>query len=143
MMACRESIAAAAMAWVGTPYHHHARLRGVGVDCAQLLAAVYSEVGLVPALDLGDYPVQWHLHRDEEAFLAWLVRCGATRRHEPPAVGDVGVWRYGRAFSHGGIVVEAGDDPLIAHAYIGRGVVLTRLSEQPLGGREHQFWGLL
>ena len=29
-----------AMDWVGTPYHHQARVKKVGVDCAQLVAGV-------------------------------------------------------------------------------------------------------
>ena len=134
-----------ARSWLGTPYHHHGRVRGAGVDCAQLLAAAYGDVGLVPVLDLGNYPVQWHLHRGDEVFLGWLQRAGAApvQASAQPQAGDVGVWRYGRAYSHGGIVVAGGADPLIVHAYIGRGVVLSRASDEPLAGREHQYWSVL
>lgn len=32
----RAAVAQEALAWLGTPYHHHARIKGVGVDCAQI-----------------------------------------------------------------------------------------------------------
>lgn len=38
---------AEAMTWLGTPYHHQGRVKGVGVDCATLLCEVYKEVGLM------------------------------------------------------------------------------------------------
>jgi NlpC/P60 family putative phage cell wall peptidase len=36
----------AARTWLGTPYHHQGRLKGVGVDCAGLLVGVTRELGL-------------------------------------------------------------------------------------------------
>jgi hypothetical protein len=62
---------------MGTPYHHHARIKGVGVDCAQLLCGVYEAAGLVPHIETGHYPHDWHLHRGEELFAGWLDRVGA------------------------------------------------------------------
>ena len=142
--AVRQLVAAEARSWLGTPYHHHGRVRGVGVDCAQLLAAVYEAVGLVSHQELGNYPPQWHLHRGAERFLEELQRCGA-RPVQAPAVGDVGVWRYGRAFSHGGVVVGqgAGGVPLIVHAYIQRGVVLSLATDEPLAGHDCQYWSVI
>ncbi len=137
--AAADAVAREAMSWLGTPYHHHGRVKGAGVDCAQILAAVYEEAGLVPHLDLGQYAPQWHLHRSEELYLGWLAKVGA-RRVEAPIKGDVGVWRFGRTFSHGGIFVE---DDLVVHSYIGKGVILTRLREEPLVGRDAQFWRLV
>ena len=43
----RQSIVAEALSWEGTPYHHHGRIKGVGVDCAMILAEVYHAVGLL------------------------------------------------------------------------------------------------
>lgn len=138
----RRHIAAEARTWLGTPYHHHARVKGVGVDCAQLLAAVFEVAGVIPHLDLGNYATQWHLHHGDELFLQWLQRCGARplAEGEAPQLGDIGVWRYGRTHSHGGIVVEAGPDPLIVHAYIRRKVITTRVSEAPLAGAPVCYW---
>ena len=38
--ASRAAVVAEAIAWLGTPYHHRARIKGVGVDCAQLALGV-------------------------------------------------------------------------------------------------------
>jgi len=142
----RRRVVVEARSWLGTPYHHHGRIKQVGVDCAQILAAVFETVGLVPHLELGQYSTQWHLHRGEETYLQWLRDVGA-REVQPdvqtPAPGDVGVWKFGRTFSHGGIVIDGGSDPLVVHAYIGRGVILSRASESPLAGRPGSYWSII
>lgn len=49
-------VVAEARAWLDTPYHHQARLRGVGVDCAGLVIGVARALGVVPpAFDVGGY----------------------------------------------------------------------------------------
>lgn len=138
----RSAVVAEARTWLGTPYHHHGRVKGVGVDCGQLLAAVFAAAGVIAPVDLGNYATQWHLHRSEELFLQWLQRCGAQPlpAGAAPQPGDIGVWHYGRTHSHGGIVVEAGPDPLVVHAYIRRRVIPTRLSEAPLAGVPVAWW---
>ncbi len=40
----RERIVAAARGWIGTPYRHQGRLKGVGCDCLGLLVGVWREV---------------------------------------------------------------------------------------------------
>jgi cell wall-associated NlpC family hydrolase len=138
-MSAREAVVAEALSWLGTPYHHHGRVKGVGVDCAMLLAEVYERCGLIERVEPGFYPVDWHFHRDEEAFVGWLARVGA-RQVDAPQLGDVAVFKYGRAYSHGGIVVPGG----CAHAFMRAGrVMTTRLDEEPLLGRPTQFWSLL
>jgi NlpC/P60 family putative phage cell wall peptidase len=137
--ATRQAVVAEALTWLGTPYHHHARVKGVGVDCAQLLCAVYEACGLVPHIDPGNYAHDWHLHRGEEVFIGWLEKVGA-REVSVPAPGDVAVFRYGRAYSHGAVVVNDKDPMAVVHAYLGRGVVRSRLDEEPLQGRAVRFW---
>ncbi|HYL49488.1 MAG TPA: hypothetical protein VET84_09005 [Stellaceae bacterium] len=39
----------------------------------------------------------------------------------PILPGDIALWRFGRCFSHGAIVIEW---PVVIHAYLGRGCVL-------------------
>ncbi len=34
-----------ALTWLGTPYHHQGRIKGVGVDCGTLICEVYEKVG--------------------------------------------------------------------------------------------------
>jgi NlpC/P60 family putative phage cell wall peptidase len=58
-------VVAEARRWVGTPYQHQARLRGVGVDCAGLVIEVARTLGLldVQYADYGQTPHQGMLRR--------------------------------------------------------------------------------
>ena len=121
----RVAVVAEARTWLRTPYHHAARLKGVGVDCAMFLAEVYAAVGLVPRIEPEPYPPDWHLHRGEERFKAWLNRYAV--RVDSPLPGDVAMYRFGRAASHGAIVIAW---PRIIHARIGAGVELADVLPQ-------------
>lgn len=145
----RAAVLQEAGAWLGTPYRHHARVQGAGVDCAQLLVAVFSHCGLVPAVDLGNYPTDWHLHHTEERFLGWLHELGARRLPdgELPKPGDVAVFKFGLCYSHGAIVevapqADLAEPGMVIHSYIRRRVQRTRLSEAPLHGVPVQYWSL-
>lgn len=116
----RAAVVAGARAWLGTAYHHGARLKDVGVDCIQLLAAVYETAGVIPAVEIPYYPIDWNLHRDAERYMEGLLRFGREIAG-PPLPGDVAIWKFGRCFAHGAIVVEW---PVIIHAHMGTGCVL-------------------
>ena len=137
----RAAVADEALSWIGTNYHAHSRIKGVGVDCAQLLIGVFSACGLVPKIETGHYPIEWHLHRNEEIFSGWLAKyailvAGLPR---PPRLGDIFLFRFGRTFSHGSIYIGEGE---LVHAYVGRGVILSKFTEEPLDGRASQHWSL-
>ena len=70
----REKVIQEARTWLSTPYHHHAAIKGVGVDCAQILIEVYAAAGVVEKVDVGDYPHDWHMHRSEEKYLWWIKK---------------------------------------------------------------------
>ena len=116
----RERVVAEALSWLGTPYAHRQRLRGVGVDCAQLPLAVYEACGLIADAEVQPYAAQWHLHRGEELYLAYVQALGG-REVAAPEPGDLVLWRYGRTFSHGAILVAPAR---VVHAVRGQGVVL-------------------
>jgi len=42
----QEQIVNQARTWLGTPFHHQARLKGVGCDCLGLVVGVVDELGL-------------------------------------------------------------------------------------------------
>jgi NlpC/P60 family putative phage cell wall peptidase len=110
----RAAVVAAAREWIGTPYHHAADVKGVGVDCAMLLVRVYCDLGLCPPFDPRPYTRDWFLHRDEERYLGFLLE--RSRQVATPGDGDVVLFRMGRCFAHGAIVVKA--EPLtIVHAF--------------------------
>ena len=132
----RANVVSEAMTWLRTPYHHRARVKGAGVDCAQILIAVYAAVGLIDEFDTGDYPPDWMMHRSEERYLSFVLD-----RAEPvaePLPGDVALYKVGRCFAHAGIVVEW---PTIIHASnIDRAVVLADGTQGWLAGRDIKFW---
>lgn len=108
----RAAVLAEAQRWLRTPWRHGARVRGAGVDCARLLQAVYVGAGIVADFPLDAYPPDWMLHRDEERFLA--IVAAHMDEVASPLPGDVALWKYGRTYSHGAIVV---DWPRVIHAH--------------------------
>ncbi len=119
----RQAVVAEALSWLGTPYAHRQRLKGVGVDCAQLPLAVYAAAGVIGEADVGAYAAQWHLHRGEELYLRHLQALGGREIARGEALaGDFAIWRYGRTFSHGAILVGQGAQ--VVHACRGLGVLL-------------------
>ncbi len=86
-----------------------------------------------------EYSVQWHLHRSEELYLREIGRF-VREIAGPPLPADFVVFRFGRTYSHGGIVI---DWPIIIHAYIPHGVMLSdALRDGELLGRQHKFFEL-
>lgn len=134
----RAAVLAEAMTWIRTPWHHAARVKGAGVDCAQFLIAVYVAAGLIDDFSPDSYPPDWHLHRDEQRFMNNLMRY--TERVDSPLPGDVAMFQYGRHAAHGSLVIEP-DAPTIIHAWRDEGMVtITDLSTNPLRGRLAGFY---
>jgi len=52
----RLAVVDAARAYIGTPYHQNAMLKGIGVDCATLLALSFQDAGV-------RHPDGWHENR--------------------------------------------------------------------------------
>jgi hypothetical protein len=98
----RRAVVAEARTWLRTPYHHMGRVKGAGVDCATLLAEVYTRASVVPAQEIPFYPPDWHLHRNAERYLDFIL-AHACEIDDLPAPGDVAMWRFGKCFSHGAI----------------------------------------
>src|ERR1700736_1822431 len=128
----RGCVVAEAVSWLRTPYHHMARVKGAGADCLTLLAEVYEKAGVIPHVEVPFYPPDWNLHHDAERYLEGVTRyareipyCadnaplgvrvsgGAALRREPQP-GDVAVFKFGRCFAHGAIVLGW---PRLIHAW--------------------------
>lgn len=96
MSPIRQAIIAEALSWEGTPYHAHACVKGVGVDCAMLLAGVAKGVGLLdPLWQAPPYSAEWHCHQREEALLTVLrdLRCQELDSLETAQPGDIVAFR--------------------------------------------------
>lgn len=132
----RAAIVAEAMSWMGTPFHHAARVKGAGVDCAQLLIAVYAGAGLIEAFPVPHYPSDWAVHRDEPRFLQTMLEY--CRPVDPPSPGDLALFQYGRTPSHGGIWLPGNR---LLHAWIDEGrVTISDLPGSPLEARLHGYF---
>ena len=141
----RAAVVAEARSWIGTPYHHAADIKGVGVDCAMILVRVFCDLGLVEPFDPRPYTRDWMLHRDDERYLGFLL--ARAREVNEPGAGDVVLFRFGRCFAHGGIVIAR--TPLtIVHAFAPARVVLeeevgrnAELAERLGRARFASYWG--
>lgn len=132
----RDAVAGEARSWLGTPYHSHGRIKGVGVDCAMLLLETYARAGIIAAADPGYYPEQFGLHRDEELFRAFVERYATPT--ETPRPGDCVLFRYGRCYSHGGILIDG--TTLIHAAMRERAVCYATLNDPELSRHAPLFF---
>jgi len=114
----RDSVITIAKSYLRTPYHHYGTVKGAGVDCLTLIIGVYKEAGILKDIDVPAYSHQWHLHHNEEKYLNGLLQY--SKEIEKPQPGDIALWKFGRCFSHGAIVLEW---PVVIHAYMGKGCV--------------------
>jgi cell wall-associated NlpC family hydrolase len=132
----RQAVLLEARQWLNTPYRHMARVKGSGCDCAMFPSAVYEAVGLIPHLtiegeaenpDIPFYPMDWHLHRSAERYLE-VVQRFAREIVGPPRPGDFVLFRFGRAYAHGAIVLEW---PGLVHAHLRHGIVYVDAARDP------------
>ena len=146
----RRCVVSEARAWRGAAYHHMARVRPDprtgergATDCAQLLACVYHAAGLIAEVPLEYYPPDWHLHRGIERYLDKVIeyaRETCPRESGGPLPGDLVLWRWGRCFAHGAIVVGW---PRVVHAMAGIGVLEEDIERNGMfRGRPRRFFTL-
>ena len=94
---------------------------------------VFVAMGAVPPFDPRPYPHDWMLHRDDERYRDWVKQF--ADKVETPQAGDLVLFRVGRCFSHGAIVV----DHRMIHADLRAG----RVEYGDLAAwctRKHEFW---
>lgn len=136
-----ERIITEAESWVGTRYEHQQRVRGHGVDCAQLLCAVYEDAGQIEHIEPA-YATQWFQHSGEERYVEWLMKFADEITAEEARPGDVIVWKFGRSFSHGGIITVPG---WVVHAPQREGVCLKTeiATDVELSSRPARYFSIL
>ena len=127
---------------MNTPHRNGARVKGAGVDCGQYPIMVYSSLGLMEDPKPATYPRDFHLHRGEEFYLEY-ARAAAHELPEGsiPQKGDFALFKIGRVFSHGAIVIAW---PKIIHAYVKAGVIYADADQGELAGKPvkfFSFWG--
>jgi cell wall-associated NlpC family hydrolase len=141
----RAAVVDEAHSWIGTPYRAAQRVKGRdgGVDCLTFVVEVFTRCGFDTRYRAGVpyYPQDWHLHRDDERYLAGVLEYAREIPNgaddPPPEPGDIVLFRFGRCFAHGGIVTAW---PMIVHAWNGAGVLPADATQALLGGRPRRFF---
>ena len=148
MNGTREDVLTELHSWLGTPYHHAARVKGAGVDCLMLLLEVYGRAGVfarmgvdAASIEIPRYSRDIMLHRNEETYLEG-VRRYAVETGQPDA-GNIALWKFGRIYSHAAIITGW---PAIIHAYAPENmVVIGNAAMGALASRPVRFfdpWGV-
>jgi cell wall-associated NlpC family hydrolase len=122
----RKAVADEAMEWLRTPYVSEGRVKGQCADCT-FFAKVYEAVGIMPAIEIPHYSPQAHLNREMAIYLEIISRFASET--SDPQMGDIVLYKIGRGFSHGGVIVHDGW-PHIIHADFEAGIVLLALGDQ-------------
>lgn len=142
----RAAIVAEVRTWLHTPFRHAARIKGPkgGVDCGQIIACSYENVGLTAKIEPVPYQFQHHMHSSHEDYISELLTYTReiTAAEAKPA--DIVLYKCGRTFSHGGILIDPWPG-LIIHSINGGGVEYAHgIKNGFLKGRETRFfsfWG--
>jgi len=133
----RQKVLKVAEEWLGTPFHHLQRKKGAGVDCGQFLLGVFEECGFIPNVTTQYYTRDFHLHRSEEWYKTIVEKFSRPIRENEVLPGDLVLYRVGRVFSHGGIVV---DWPQIIHSFVTAGVSYTNGTQGHLMSKIRVFY---
>lgn len=128
-MSMADRVVTEAMSWIGTPYRHQGRRKGVGCDCIGLVLGVWHALhGALPELP-GAYAPDWAVAGGEERLLAGARRHFVEKPAGAMAGGDLLLfrWRPHLPARHAGIAV--GPDRFV-HAYEANAVSLSALVPQ-------------
>jgi NlpC/P60 family putative phage cell wall peptidase len=128
----REDIVIEARSWVGTPYLHQGRAKGLGVDCGGLIGGVAVALGIVPAnwWDADFAPHAGYGRRASgDSLLAVLRKFMAEVTPASARLGDVLAFRFSRNAQH---LAIQGPGTMI-HAL--RGATIGRVVEQGIDAR--------
>jgi NlpC/P60 family putative phage cell wall peptidase len=124
-----EIVVAETLSWLGTPYRHQGRRKGVGCDCIGLVLGVWRAIyGAAPERP-GPYAPDWAEAGDAERLLEGARRHFAEKSIREMAAGDLLIfrWRPHLPAKHAGVLVEAGS---FVHAYQGNAVSCSALVPQ-------------
>ena len=104
-----------------------------------LILEVFTEAGLIPPQEVERYSPQFMLHRNDPLFENYIREHG--HEVEAPQPGDIVLYKIGRSFSHGAIVVNW--PGAIIHAFKNFGFVAqTEADEATLRGIPRKFFSL-
>lgn len=129
-----------AKSWVGTPFMAHSRVKGAGVDCVNLAAALYLKTRFLDSFDPPPYALDGGVHNTRSQIIDWLEEhprfLAVWHKHGPglydPLAGDALVFKNAQsehhvavmlagnhfihAVNHRKVTIGALSDPLYKHA---------------------------
>ncbi len=130
-MIAREDIISEARTWIGTPWRHQGRLKGIACDCAGLIIGVMDAIG-VPYQDIEAYD----RHPDGRMLQA---TCDAQMTRAPLDkinIGDVVLMAWSKNIpQHLGIIGTHESGLSIIHAYAPSRKVVETIFDQSLRAR--------
>ena len=119
-MSRAEAIIAQARTWIGTPYHHQARLKGVGCDCLGLVVGVADELKmtndngqLLSSFDQTNYTRQ----PDGQLLTAKLQALLLEIPVSDMAVGDLALFKIEGNPQHMGLLTDYEGGLGLIHSY--------------------------
>jgi NlpC/P60 family putative phage cell wall peptidase len=117
----RAAFIAELRTWIGSPYKHQGRLKGVGVDCIGLV------IGVAQACGITDYDISNYDRRPDGSLRPVMDSMLEIVPVPDAQPGDVLLFQFAACPMHVGII--SGPD-LLTHAYaINRKVVEHRIDE--------------
>lgn len=137
----RARIISVARSWEGTPFHDDAKLKSIGVDCAQFVASVYVEAGIVQPFEVPRYQSQWFLHRSDELLMEFVLRFAREIQENEIGMGDLVLYKIGRAYAHAAIIIDWPNEIIHAHKLSGM-VISARPFDNDLRNIPVKFFSL-
>lgn len=122
-----EAVVAAARAWIGTPYHHQASLKGVGADCLGLVRGVWRDLYGRDAEEPPGYSRDWGEVSGEDTLIGAATRHLVLGDTAHPKPGDILIFRMrpGAVAKHAALLatpqtmIHATEDRLVAEIPFG------------------------
>jgi hypothetical protein len=133
----RAHIVQVAREWLGTAFVPHARVKGAGVDCVNLPAAILIEAGVIDFVFTGTYTIDGGRHAPASVLVRWLREDGRFEElpADPPPgplppllEGDLLCFRIGAGVAHhlGLVTSPAGE---FVHCLRGHGAIQSSLQD--------------
>lgn len=135
-----SNIQKAANSWIGTPFQAHARVKGAGVDCVNLAAAIYQEAGLIDEIpEFPRYSMDGGKHLAKSTLSAVLATIPGFQQVDLESIypGALLVFALGRVTHHIGVAL---DERRFVHALQGPGVIISSLKEKSYSKRLREVW---
>ena len=124
----REDFVSAARSYLGTPFHHQGRLKGIGVDCAGLVVLAARDCGYT-IRDMQGYATI----PSQNLFMQSVMEHCTPIAIGDVLPGDVAMFRFDSEPQHIAIISDIAPDITLLHAYQQAG----KVCENHMGGLWH------